>query len=512
MQKTLFALLLAACLLVTACGKTETPPVTENTTEATTSVEVTSATAETTTETTTQTEATLPPASGGTSPCYVHDMLYHCFPYTWVETVGEDAFRAWFAETESASAEDEYGCPYSLQNIYAFIHAFDYPKDVFIEQYNTDITIDWCFQVDLLYGNDAAAVESYYRISQNEIRKLRKSNESLRTLKWSLLDQYPDKLRDYVNWKEHSLLEMLEIAGIDLSDAQALSAQDTSLNEDLPLHFDAVATMSADEQKELLTEHSAFYQDCVLLGETPYETPYEKQVADNEETARIKKERGLDLCAQICCAHNLLYHSYFDPWIAYVGADTLEAWSNAEILAHYPSTVECPYPTANVYNFIHTFNYPKERFIEDFNTVLGIEYDYPVDLLYGDDPAAVERYFAELVDRHTKMEEDAERLGDWKYDLRQQYPEQFRDYYNWKQHSLLEMLTASGADLSDAKALNETAAQYGLQLRFDTIAAMDADALTALTEHSAFYQDCVLLGETPYETPYEKQVADNAAQ
>ena len=92
--------------------------------------------------------------------------------------------------------------------------------------------------------------------------------------------------------------------------------------------------------------------------------------------------------------HNLLYHSYFDPWIAYVGADTLEAWSNAEILAHYPSTVECPYPTANVYNFIHTFNYPKERFIEDFNTVLGIEYDYPVDLLYGDDPAAVERYFA----------------------------------------------------------------------------------------------------------------------
>ena len=99
-----------------------------------------------------------------------------------------------------------------------------------------------------------------------------------------MLDQYPDKLRDYVNWKEHSLLEMLEIAGIDLSDAQALSAQDASLNEDLPLHFDAVATMSADEQKELMTAHSAFYQDCVLLGETPYETPYEKQVADNAAT------------------------------------------------------------------------------------------------------------------------------------------------------------------------------------------------------------------------------------
>lgn len=512
MKIHLFTLLLAACLLVTACGKVETPPLTENTTETTTSVEVTSATAETTTETTTETEETLPPASGGTSPCYVHDMLYHCFPYTWVETVGEDAFNAWFAETETALSEDENGCPYPLQNVYTFIHAFNYPKGVFVEQYNTDITIDWCFQVDLLYGNDPAAAESYYRTSQAEISKQRKKNEALRTLKWDLLDQYPDKLQSYVNWKEHSLLEMLEIVGINLSDVQAMTAQGASLNGDLPLHFDAVAAMSADEQKELMTEHSAFYQDCVLLGETPYETPYEKQVADNEETARIKKERGLDLCAQICCAHNLLYHSYFDPWIAYVGADTLEAWSNAEILAHYPSTVECPYPTANVYNFIHTFNYPKERFIEDFNTVLGIEYDYPVDLLYGDDPAAVERYFAELVDRHTKMEEDAERLGDWKYDLRQQYPEQFRDYYNRKQHSLLEMLAAVGTDFSNPKPLNETAAQYGLQLHFDTIAVMDADALTALTEHSAFYQDCVLLGETPYETPYEKQVAVNAAQ
>ena len=74
------------------------------------------------------------------------------------------------------------------------------------------------------------------------------------------------------------------------------------------------------------------------------------------------------------------------------------------------------------------------------------------------------------------------------------------------------MMATVGTDFGDLKTLNETAAQYGLQLRFDTIAAMDADALTALTAHSAFWQDCVLLGETPYETPYEKQVADNAAQ
>ena len=44
--------------------------------------------------------------------------------------------------------------------------------------------------------------------------------------------------------------------------------------------FDAAASLTADKRKELLSGHSAFYQDCVLLGTTPYETPYEKQVAD----------------------------------------------------------------------------------------------------------------------------------------------------------------------------------------------------------------------------------------
>ena len=513
MKIHLFTLLLVACLLCTACGKTETPQVTENTTETTTSAEATSAALEST-----QTEATLPPASGGGSgPCSIHNELYHSFPDPWIAYVGRETFYQWIEQTSPTQQEIRECtlhdvCPYAKQNIYAFIHSMSYPKAVFIEQYNTDPWVDLRYNIDLLYGEDPAAAEEYYLATNSALEEMRMKITALRTAKHKLRNAFLNQLGDDLNWKTHSLLEMLEIVGVDLGDAQALTAQGASLNGDLPLHFDTVAALSADERKALLTEHSAFYQDCVLLGETPYETPYEKQVADNEETARIKKERGLDLCAQICCAHNLLYHSYFDPWIAYVGADTLEAWSNAEILAHYPSTVECPYPTANVYNFIHTFNYPKERFIEDFNTVPGIEYDYPVDLLYGDDPAAVERYFVELVDRHAQMEEDAERLGDWKSDLRQQYPEQFRDYYNWKQHSLLEMLTASGADLSDAKALNETAAQYGLQLRFDTIAAMDADALTALTEHSAFYQDCVLLGETPYETPYEKQVADNAAQ
>ena len=280
MKKHMFAILLAICLLCTACGKVETPPVTENTTETTTSAEATS----TVPEATTQPEETLPPANGGTGMCGIHAELYHSYPQPWIEYVGEDAFITWNQTEHDTHGPDENGCPCPTTNVYTFIHTFNYPKERFIEEYNTHPWVNYDYQIDLLYGDDPAAVDAYYREGTNWHTAQAEEAMHLRDMKWNLIDKYPDKLRDYVNWKEHSLLEMLEIVGINLSDAQALTAQGASLNEDLPLHFDAVAAMSADEQKELMTAHSAFYQDCVLLGGTPYETPYEKQVADNAAT------------------------------------------------------------------------------------------------------------------------------------------------------------------------------------------------------------------------------------
>jgi hypothetical protein len=281
MKKHIFALLLAACLLCTACSKVEAPPVTEDTIETTISTEATFATAETTMETATQTEETLPPANGGTGMCGIHAELYHSYPQPWIDYVGTEAFMTWNQTEHDTHGPDENGCPYPTTNAYTFIHTFDYPKERFIEEYDTHPWIDYDYQVDLLYGDDSAAVEYYYRVTYLQNQPKQKEIMLFRQLKHKLYNLYPDKLEGLDNWKEHSLLEMLEIVGIDLSDAQALTAQDASLNEDLPLRFDAVATMSADEQKELMSAHSAFYQDCVLLGETPYETPYEKQVADN---------------------------------------------------------------------------------------------------------------------------------------------------------------------------------------------------------------------------------------
>ena len=230
MKKHMFAILLAICLLCTACGKVETPPVTENTTETTTSAEATS----TVPEATTQPEETLPPANGGTGMCGIHAELYHSYPQPWIEYVGEDAFITWNQTEHDTHGPDENGCPCPTTNVYTFIHTFNYPKERFIEEYNTHPWVNYDYQIDLLYGDDPAAVDAYYREGTNWHTAQAEEAMHLRDMKWNLIDKYPDKLRDYVNWKEHSLLEMLEIVGIDPSDAQALTAQDASLNEDLP--------------------------------------------------------------------------------------------------------------------------------------------------------------------------------------------------------------------------------------------------------------------------------------
>ena len=107
MKIHLFTLLLAACLLCTACGKVETPPVTEDTTETTTSAEATS----TVPEATTQPEETLPPASGGTGICGVHAEAYHSYPQPWLDYVGMDAFIAWNQAEHDAHGADGNGCP-----------------------------------------------------------------------------------------------------------------------------------------------------------------------------------------------------------------------------------------------------------------------------------------------------------------------------------------------------------------------------------------------------------------
>lgn len=236
-------------------------------------------------------ETSLPPASGGSGPCSIHNELYHSFPDPWIAFVGSDAFYQWIEET-SPSAEEKSECylngtcPYTKQNIYSFIHSMSYPKEVFIEQYNTDPWVDLRYNIDLLYGDDPTAAEEYYRTTNSALEDMRVEITALRTAKHKLWKAFPDQLSEAVNWKTNSLLEMMETAGISAADLKRI----VSLQEDgtfdaidrAPLcMFDAVESLTTDERKELLTEHSAFYQDCVLLGITPYETPYEKQVADH---------------------------------------------------------------------------------------------------------------------------------------------------------------------------------------------------------------------------------------
>ena len=232
------------------------------------------------------TEETLPPAAGGTSLCCVHSELYHGYPWPWIEYVGEENFEAWIQAGRTDIEPDENGCPYPKTNIYKFIHDFNYPKDVFIEQYNSHIWVDYGYQVDLLYGDDSEAAEIYYRITYKEDEPEWKKLHDSWALKWDLMEKYPEKLKDYGNWKTHSLVELMQVAGVDTEDLKDIVSQyeygaAEAIKRVETCDFSAVESLTVNERKELMTEHSAFYQDCVLLGITPYETPYEKQVADN---------------------------------------------------------------------------------------------------------------------------------------------------------------------------------------------------------------------------------------
>lgn len=238
-----------------------------------------------------ESEAPLPSASGGSGPCSIHNELYHSFPDSWIAFVGSEAFYQWIEETSPTPQEKSEcalngACPYAKQNIYSFIHSMNYPKDVFIEQYNADPWVDLRYNIDLLYGDDPIAAEEYYMTTNSALEEMRAEITALRTAKHKLRQAFPDQLAEYVNWKTNSLLEMMETAGVNAADLKDIVSQyeygtADSIERVEHCDFDAVESLTINERKELMTEHSAFYQDCVLLGITPYETPYEKQVADN---------------------------------------------------------------------------------------------------------------------------------------------------------------------------------------------------------------------------------------
>lgn len=289
-----------ACFLITSCAnqKLNTTGIYEKPETTNISLDITSEMPETTDDyieshaTSVDIENTLDSivaANSDANPCMVHKIEFHSYPWNMIEYVGEENFYKWVEKAESVVNGNNNECRFPNANIYEFIKYFNYPKDVFIEQFNTDPWVSGDYNIDLLYSDDIDAIEKYYRYDESkEIERIKQSNFNL--IKMNIILENSDKIGDEINWKNTSLVKLIKLAGLDISavkqqatKSNELMSPDSKYQTKYNYNFNIISTKSADEIDKMIYEYTPFYLDCLICGEIPYDTPYDKQVAENKE-------------------------------------------------------------------------------------------------------------------------------------------------------------------------------------------------------------------------------------
>ncbi|MGI6744184.1 MAG: hypothetical protein ACOX4O_11075 [Eubacteriales bacterium] len=98
------------------------------------------------------------------------------------------------------------------------------------------------------------------------------------------------------------------------------------------------------------------------------------------------------------CIHSRIafdsFHYFDGELIKLVGNDKFDEWINADIPFEGYTAEECPL-SHNIYRFIKHFDISREDFERIYyETGSYVNLDYNIDLLYGDDPAAVYEYYS----------------------------------------------------------------------------------------------------------------------
>ena len=216
---------------------------------------------------------------GGDGHC-VHRQEYHSFPsfvIDWVVNQGKD-YRGWMDDAIEQSADVDSDCAYACANIYDFTEYFDIPREIWIEYYNIP-GISAYRNVDLLYDGSAEDNDKYYRRTgldeedYMEYKKWTKFYEMKHTVKQLSKAEYKSF--------EWSLAQLAYTAGVtDLS--TVLPVQDfKESSTEFIYNPDALSVLPEKDIDEIIEKYAPFYLDCLVCGVTPYNTPYERQVALN---------------------------------------------------------------------------------------------------------------------------------------------------------------------------------------------------------------------------------------
>jgi len=274
-----FAVLLMAFVIVPAIknsgetpilppGTIDTPIVTDTTASETDEITPTPGTDE------------LPPM-GGTAPCNVHNVEYHSYDIFLIYSLNDDQdYEQWKEDKYKLSLADKSDCPYSRRNIYEFIKDFNIPKETMIDLYNKGNYKSYV-NIDLLYSGTAEENDEYYR-TVDEDQSIMEEYEKwvkFKEMKHSVMKK--SKAEDKsMNW---SVVQLAYSAGItDLS--KVLPAQDfKESSTEFIYNADALSALPEKDIEEIIEKYTPYYLDCLVCGVTPYDTPYERQVALNAQ-------------------------------------------------------------------------------------------------------------------------------------------------------------------------------------------------------------------------------------
>ena len=217
--------------------------------------------------------------------CSVHGDDYHTVPAIFINYLGvQDDMNVWFSAKDTPS---EDGCLWPNKNIYEFIHRYNLPKSVFIEEYNAGRAcgLHRDYPIDLLFDGTADEVEEYYR--KNDQKR------ALDSIKWKNFREIKsdigfiarDKIEKSLSVNDYSIIQLIKYAEITVEELRSMisdQAERRGTESVYSMCFDydySMMSLSKEDAEKLTLDHSVFFSDCLFCRQTPYETRYERDKA-----------------------------------------------------------------------------------------------------------------------------------------------------------------------------------------------------------------------------------------
>lgn len=214
-----------------------------------------------------------------------------------------------------------------------------------------------------------------------------------------------------------------------------------------------------------------------------------------------------------CNVHSEAYHGFPHELIEHTNEEEYREWfdTNEKMSENYNDN-GCIW-TANIYDFVHELNIPKEVFVDFYNRSGYYYYrDYDIDLLYNGTAEENDAYYRDYSERENTVMAKRGAFDQVKgyiittrfAELQQALGEKMTSFGNVSLAEAVYVLEMSREELeaiiAQSKELVPNVLRYDYDL--DLIYNQREYVEGLIEEHSAFYVDLLFCGEEPREEAY----------